>query len=167
MRKQWFILFFVILAVLVLVRLFPRTASVESYTSSPEAIDLPVIQSNLTAYTYSPSNERPTSVIEPSSFTDRLFRKINPAWLEKYEGSHTLDEIKSAEGSSTLNINSSWLLRNSNAPRAGVLFQKDSTDTYRMSGGELYLPESGMGISYEKDAETGETKTSLHLKKEF
>jgi len=94
--------------------------------------------------------------------------KIDPQKLRKYEGSYTAEEIRSGSGGSeSLPLNSQWLYKGSNRPQVQMKIGKNPvTGLYEPVGGEVALP-LGVGMSYEEDAQTGEQKTFLKLKKDF
>ena len=83
-------------------------------------------------------------------------------------GSYTIEELMEREGRGSLSIRSQWLFWDPHLPRAGITLQERMDGgPYKVSGGELFFPSAGIGVSYEKDDETGETKAQLHLNKEF
>ncbi|MEN8255800.1 MAG: hypothetical protein ABFR33_10075 [Verrucomicrobiota bacterium] len=156
------------LAILILAQLFPHIPPLQEKPVEPETADIPKAQTNLLAYECSSSNKSPVLVYEYPSLTDRLLLMANPEWLGKYQGAYTLENLQSKGGTPSLNVKSSWLVRNPNAPQIGItLRQNPATSEYDVGGGELFLPNRGVGVSYEKDEKTGETKTFLELKREF
>ncbi len=100
---------------------------------------------------------------------ERLMAAVDVGRLEKYEGSHSMEELKAMEqGPASYSVSSGWLFGGSNLPQAGLtVSERAEQGGYGVSGGEVFLPSSGMGVSYEKNEETGETKTFLNLKREF
>ncbi|WP_372794146.1 hypothetical protein [Pontiella sp.] len=107
---------------------------------------------------------------EPLSIPDRLLGLINPEALRKYEGSFTFAEFKAQRQDQVpeYSLSSTWLLTNSALPRASIkTAQNPDTGELEVSGGEIFLPESGLGVSFEKDEASGETRTFLHLKHGF
>ncbi len=108
-------------------------------------------------------------VFSEESYSDRLMGMVNADLLKKYEGQYTWSDLQNQEsGSSSFSLKSKWLIGSSNAPQVGIKAEKiQESEMYKVSGGEVFLPQSGVGVSYEKDSETGESKTFLNIKKEF
>lgn len=109
-------------------------------------------------------------IYEHHSFTDYLFSMINPEALQKYEGSYTAGEFKAQQEDQIpeYSLSSSWVLHNKQLPKAGITVSRNpATGRYEVSGGEVFLQEQGVGVSYEKDETTGETQTFLNFKRDF
>lgn len=104
------------------------------------------------------------------SFSDFLFSMINPEAFQKYEGSYTAGEFEAERDSEApaFSLSSSWVLHNKKLPKTGIKVAKNpETGNYEVSGGEVFFQEKGVGVSYEKDESTGETKTFLNFQKDF
>jgi hypothetical protein len=116
---------------------------------------MPVFDSNKTFYTH-------------HSFSETLLSMIDPEVLEKYEGSYTTDELREGnDAPPTYKLKSSWLT-GSDAPSVGIHIERNpATGNYEVSGGEIFLPGSGVGMSFDDDRESGESKTFLNWKREF
>ncbi|MDH3981441.1 MAG: hypothetical protein OES84_00910, partial [Kiritimatiellaceae bacterium] len=123
---------------------------------------------NLLAYTYKPAAGSNEFVYVHHSYTESLLSMIDAESLKKYEGSYSLEDLQNQEsGSSLLNLNSSWIT-GGDIPQVGVHVARNPiTGNYEVSGGELFLPNPGMGVSYERIEESGETRTFLNWKREF
>lgn len=106
---------------------------------------------------------------EQQTLYDRLSSMIDAESLQKYEGSHTWDDLRAGSDEPTLyNLSSGWIWGGSNTPQAGItVWENPETGEYEVSGGEIFLPKRGVGISYEEDKQTDETRTFFNLKKEF
>ncbi|MBT8042173.1 MAG: hypothetical protein KJN98_03315 [Pontiella sp.] len=114
-------------------------------------------------YPYLPAPDKPT-------LFDRATSLVDTNKLKLYEGSYTLDQLGTGNGSGgvAVNLRSSWLIGNTNMPQAGLRVRLNPlTQQYEVVGGEVYLPGRGIGLSSEFDEGTGETRTFLNLQKEF
>ena len=167
MRWPWILLSLAALSAVVVVVFLSFLPPPLPPPNEPEAA-APPAPANLPVYRYAAAGTPAIPHFEYQSFTDRLLLMIDPLWFGPYQGSYTLEELSSGAGTSSFSINSSWLMHDPSIPQVGVVLWKEpDQDTYRVSGGELFLPESGMGISYEKIEETGETRAFLKFKREF
>ncbi len=102
------------------------------------------------------------------SHLDVIEASFNPTFLQKYEGSYTVDEFRSQNTHTGFSLNSSWLLWNSSLPQMKVTLRKNfASGEYELVGGKLFLPTKGMGISYEDDKDTGESRAYFDVKKDF
>ncbi|VGO21698.1 hypothetical protein [Pontiella sulfatireligans] len=101
------------------------------------------------------------------SLYDQIAGTIDPEELKQYEGSYSLDELH-GDGSMQFKLNSAWVVGDLNTPQAGLTIRKNSkSGEYEISGGEVFLPSRGVGMSYEQDEEAGESRTFFNMKKEF
>lgn len=163
MRRRWIGIGVTAAGALLLVQYLPH--SPRNGPKNPITLLPPPARTNLLVR---PDPAAALPELEYLTYTDRLLLMIDPLWFEHYQGSYTLQELREESGSSSLTLNSAWLLRRSAYPQLGIMLEKEpGTDTYRMSGGEVFLPGSGVGISYEEDADTGESRAFLKLKREF
>jgi hypothetical protein len=167
MTQKRFILLLVFLLGLMWAVLFPRRGKPTAVSKHPlhqkpdEEADTSFTQTNLyTEHTNVPTFAAPSH--------NRLTDLLTPEYLQRYEGSYTLDELRDMQDRPrSFKLNSAWLIGTSNIPQAGVRLQEDpDTGNYKVRGGEVNLP-SGMGVSYEKDSDSGETRTFLNIKKQF
>lgn len=176
MKKRWAIVIGIVLLVAMLARQFLFNSPApfkhpEVIASAPLSPSIPEVKTNLLAYTFEPAEEYPEgSLYVHHSFADRLFGMVHPESLEKYEGSYSTHDLhhQNDNKSKSFGLNSSWVTGNSNLPEAGVhVAQNPVTGKYEVNGGEIFLPDPGVGVSYEKDEESGESKTFLNWKTTF
>jgi hypothetical protein len=108
-------------------------------------------------------------VMVQDSLTDRLFSWIDPEALKPYEGSYTTADLLSEKsGTPSITLKSSWLFGTEESPQVAAHISRDPlTGEYALSGGELFLPQPGMGLSVEKDVDSGETRAVLSFKRKF
>jgi hypothetical protein len=102
------------------------------------------------------------------SFADTLISMIDPELLKKYEGSYTDEELRERGDEPTVyNLRTSWFTV-SEAPSVGIhVILNPITGQYEIRGGDLYLPKSGFGMSYDENKTTGESETFFNWKREF
>ena len=103
------------------------------------------------------------------SFAESLIAMVNPEALRKYEGSYSADDFDS-KGNRTpvYSFNTAWIWRNKSLPKVGIQVARNPiTGKYEVNGGEVFLPNRGMGVSFEKDEANGETQTFLNWKRDF
>lgn len=136
--------------------------------SSPqEPVEPPAQVIHFPAKDY-PTNAFPSPAAEIPPDFESGYQPPDLRWTEAYMGSYTIEELMERDGVGSLNLRSEWLIRDPNLPRAGITLREDTEGgPYKVSGGELFFPNAGIGVSYEKDDETGENKAQLHLEKEF
>ncbi len=129
---------------------------------------LPEITTNLLALPLSSFDPKRPLLVE-DSLTDRLFSLIDPEALQSYEGSYTTDDLLSEKsGTPSVTLKSCWFFGNEESPQvAARISRAPLTGAYEVSGGELFLPRSGMGLSVEKDIDSGETRTVFSIKRDF
>ncbi len=177
MKKWWIILFSAIVVLVSLAWIF-RPAS-EPAATSPEG-EQPVVEGKRAdfyrIYLNTPANPLAVGLLpdngapiqDKPSLLETLGGKFNPEFLEKYEGSYTLGELRDGSGSSGFNLNSSWFIWNKNIPQAGAKIRKNlATGKYELIGARVALPKGGLGVSYEDDKETGDSRAYLDVKRDF
>jgi hypothetical protein len=100
---------------------------------------------------------------------NQLTEMLNPEMFEAYEGSKTWEELKAGDGSPlSFTLKSDWIVSDSDKPTAGLTVQKNSdTGDFEISGAEVFLPNSGFGMSIEEDKDSNKTKAYFKVKKEF
>jgi hypothetical protein len=168
MKRTRLILLLAALAIVVLFRIYRRPEAAPAAPISPPPIPEPIPATNpLVLDLYAEYTNAPT--FKKQTLYDRVGGLITPEQLSKYEGSHTWDELRAdPDHPRSIHLNSAWVVRGSNMPHAGIRVQKNpATGQYEISGGELNMPDDGLGMSYEKDSESGETRTFLNMKKKF
>ncbi|QHI70247.1 hypothetical protein [Tichowtungia aerotolerans] len=146
------------------------TATQENLTNVfHEELSLPVpfyqtAASNLPALDESPA---------PPSLQDRLFSSPLTNTLQSRTGSYTnLSDLFQNDGSFSTELQSSWLtpylFPNRTLPELRLRVVKDpETDQYRISGGALSLPQSGLEAGYELEMDNENYKATIQWKKEF
>jgi hypothetical protein len=168
MKRLQLILVLAIVSTLLLAQLYqriiqpgPETETMKTPEAAPSEPPLPAA-GTLPDYAHIPDRQ-------PPGFYDRITALIDPESLRQYEGTYTLDELLSGNGQApAFSLNSSWFIGSSNLPQAGILLRKNpDSGQYEFSGGDLYLPGSGVGVRYEEDEQSGETRTFINVKKKF
>ena len=180
MKIRWVIILLLSAAMAVFLMVRPRGPA-DSLTPEPESRPDPTFAQQLEYllpgagttnplhYPRRPPARENVPLFQQKPYAQSLLEQLDPELFRKYEGSYTFNELRARNAAETpsVSVNSSWVFGGS-APQAGLTVQRNPlTGQYEVSGGELFLPNSGMGLSYEKDAESGETRTYLNLKKEF
>ncbi len=109
----------------------------------------------------------------PKGHPEKIINKTLPKLLADKEGSYTnLTDLLNAKEPRTLDLNSNWLATrffpNRTLPlmRMRVL-QDPATGEYRISGGALALPGTGLEAGYEAELNSDERKATLQWKKSF
>ena len=117
-----------------------------------------------------------TETLSPFSFTidspslmDRILSRVDQKKLKKYEGSYTMDQLRSNEDPSyNVPFDSTWLPESLQLPHTRILVKYNpATGTYELVGGDLKLPAKDLSLSYEKDPSGEENQTFLIWKKDF
>jgi hypothetical protein len=107
--------------------------------------------------------------IDSPSIMDRILGRVDQNKLKKFEGSYTIDQLRSNEDPAyNVPIDSTWLPESLPLPQTRVLVKYNPvTGTYELVGGDLKLPAKDLSLSYEKDPSSEENQTYLIWKKEF
>ena len=117
--------------------------------------------------TASSSNHSP-KIVKKKDVVESFVNNIDSKSLEKYEGNYTVREFKEKEADKPFTLNSSWIIWNKKLPQLETALRKnEETGEYELIGGGIYFPTKGLGVSYERDKETDETRAYLNLKKSF
>ena len=164
MKRLWIIPLLVIPAIVLLVRWHPQTALRMPPAETPESP--PAIPARPQVRLPEPAR---LPDFEQRTFADRFSSMLAPESLKKYEGSYTIDDLISGRDTApAVRLDSSWFIGGSNTPTTNIRVRKNpGTGQYEWVGGEVFLPGPGVGVRYEKDGESGETRTFLHIKKSF
>jgi len=107
------------------------------------------------------------------NLTERLINKTLPKLLAQKEGSYTnLTDLLKTGDPRTLDLNSNWmtthLFPNRTLPLMRMrVIQDPDTGEYRISGGALTLPGTGLEAGYETGFNSDERKATLQWKKSF
>ena len=107
------------------------------------------------------------------NFPEMLINKALPKLLANKEGSYTnLTDLFKGDGSSSLDLRSDWmathLFPNRTLPLLRMRINKDPlTGEYRISGGAIALPGTGIEAGYETEINSDERKATLQWKKSF
>lgn len=135
--------------------------------SKEPALPIPFYQaatSNLPEFSASPP---------PQSLQEKLFSSPFTNALQRREGSYSeLSDLFQGDGTFSADLQSSWLtpylFPNLSLPELRVRVVKDpETGEYRISGGALSLPQSGLEAGYELEMDNENYKATLQWKKEF
>ena len=99
---------------------------------------------------------------EDEAAIEKWLAKINPSVLER---------VANGKGASTngytFNVNSSWMPALSNLPPTSLRMRyNQETDMYEFLGVGLEL-KAGLGVGYEKDPESEESRGYLQFRKSF
>jgi len=114
------------------------------------------------------SSKSPPKMIKKKDVVESFINRLDSESFEKYEGNYTLREFKEKEADKPLTLNSSWIIWNKKLPQLETALRKnEETGEYELIGGGIYFPTKGLGVSYERDKETDETRAYLNLKKSF
>jgi len=114
------------------------------------------------------SSNQPPKVVKRKDAISSFIDTLDPKDFEQYEGSYTLNQLKEKEGSKPFTLNSSWIIWNKNFPQLETSLRKNKeTGEYEFIGGGIYFPTKGLGVNYERDKDTDETRAYLNLKKSF
>ena len=117
-----------------------------------------------------PETHSPFSItIDSPSLMDRLLSQMDQEKLKKYEGSYTMDQLRSNEDPAyNVPLDSTWLPDNLQLPHTRLVVNYNpESGSYELVGGDLKLPAKDLSLSYEKDSSGEENKTYLIWKKQF
>jgi len=109
----------------------------------------------------------------PESRPEKLINKTLPKLMAGKEGSYTnLTGLFKGDGASSVDLNSNWmatrLFPNRTLPLLRMRIDEDpDTGEYRISGGALALPGTGLEAGYETEFNSDERKATLQWKKSF
>lgn len=107
------------------------------------------------------------------SLSEKLINNTLPGLLAGKEGSYTnLTALLKTGEPRKLDLNSNWmathLFPNRTLPLLSMRITQDpDTGEYRISGGTLALPGTGLEAGYEADLNSNERKATLQWKKSF
>jgi hypothetical protein len=164
MRKQWYIFLLAAFILLLLAQLNRHRIPLPGSQAEEPAPTPPPTSTNLlpeVELTKVHTPEQPLQFDQPS-------HRFDPQNLQKYEGSYTWEELLSGNGTRSFKLHSKWFGGSSNVPQAELIIrERPGSDEYELGGGKIFLPNHGMGISYEKDQQSDETRTFFNVKKEF
>lgn len=133
----------------------------------PEAPVVPII-SRTDAWT-----EPPALSGQKESLSEKLAGKALPKMLTDKEGSSTdLSTLFRGNAASALDLQSDWvvpyLFPGCNLPNLRMRLMKNTeTGQYRISGGALVIPLTGLEAGYETELNSEEYKATLQWKKSF
>lgn len=111
--------------------------------------------------------------VEQGRFHDRLFNSPLTNSLKSRSGSYTnLSDFFQGDATFSADLQSRWLLPylfpDRDLPELRMRITKDpETGEYRISGGGLSLPKTGLEAGYEVEFGSDEHKATLQWKKEF
>jgi len=148
----------------------PSDGPVRDLITESEMEALPTVTVDIADSEEDTARFEDAEVEQKQSLYDQLASKIDREMLEKYEGSYTKEDLTTGEGDGSLafSLSSAWILNSSNLPSAGLRVRLNpQTKEYEVVGGEFSLPKSGMGVSHERDEQSGENKTYFNFKRSF
>lgn len=115
----------------------------------------------------------PARSSRPERLPEKLANNALPKLFSGKEGSYTnLTDLLKGDGSSSVDLQSDWiashLFPNRTLPLLSMRIDEDpDTGEYRISGGALALPGTGLEAGYEADLNSDERKATLQWKKSF
>jgi hypothetical protein len=177
MRKQTTVLLMLLIlsGVIAVLHFLPQPPPVTDFSRTPDEPKMPMSEAPFSRnfLQTEPLAGLPGFSSHQESLSEKLVNKTLPKLLANKEGSYTnLTDLLTTGEPRKLDLNSNWMATHLFPSRTLPLMsmrvtQDPDTGEYRISGGSLAVPGTGLEAGYETELNSNERKATLQWKKSF